>query len=95
MATTCPSDYYRERYLKKRDEILAKRREYYYQYERLGLRKPRKPRHPRSKRDHERYMEKRDEILSKQKLYRETHKEEINERRRRRNFERVYNRPYN
>ena len=90
---TSHSEYHRQRYLKKRDEILAQRREYYHQYVKLGLRKPRKPRQPRAIRDHERYMEKRDEILAKQKVYRETHKEEIKERRRRRDFERVY-KPY-
>jgi hypothetical protein len=39
-------------------------------------------------------MENREEILAKQKQYRETHKEEIKERRRRRNFEIVYGRTY-
>ena len=41
-------------------------------------------------RDHERYIEKREEILAYQKRYRETHKVEIAERRRQRNFERKY-----
>jgi hypothetical protein len=41
-------------------------------------------------RDRERYLEKRDEILAYQKTYRDTHKEEIAERRRQRNFERKY-----
>lgn len=41
-------------------------------------------------RDRERYLEKREEILAYQKRYRETHKVEIAERRRQRNFERKY-----
>ena len=41
----------------------------------------------RAARDHQRYLEKREEILAKQKLYRDTHKDEIRERRRRRNYE--------
>ena len=41
-------------------------------------------------RDRERYLEKRDEILAYQKTYRDTHKEEIAERRRQRDFERKY-----
>ena len=41
-------------------------------------------------RDHERYIEKREEILAYQKRYRETHKVEIAERRRQRNFEEKY-----
>ena len=41
-------------------------------------------------RDRERYIEKREEILAYQKRYRETHKVEIAERRRQRNFERKY-----
>lgn len=81
---TCRSDYDRRRYLANRDEMLARRMEYYYEYQKKGLRKPRKPRQPRSRRDHERYMEKRDEILAMQKEYRDTHKWEIREKRRRR-----------
>lgn len=47
----------------------------------------------RRQRNHERYLEKREEILAKQKLYRETHKEEIKQRRRERNFVKVYLNP--
>lgn len=88
---TCRSDYYHQRYLEKRDEILAQRREYYHQYEKLALRKPRKPRQSRTKRDHERYMEHREEILAKQKIYRETHREEIKQRRRERVLREIRN----
>lgn len=41
-------------------------------------------------RDRERYLEKRDEILAYQKTYRDTHKEEIAERRRQRDFIKKY-----
>lgn len=82
------------RYMAHREEIRAKRRAYYRDYESKGLRKPRH-RTPRSIRDHERYLEKRDEILAKQKVYRDTHKEEIKERRRKRAFEKNYGKPYN
>ena len=41
-------------------------------------------------RDRERYIEKREEILAYQKRYRETHKVEIAERRRQRDFEEKY-----
>lgn len=42
---------------------------------------------------HARYIRKRDEILAKQKVYRETHKEEIKDKRRQREFERRYLQP--
>jgi hypothetical protein len=41
-------------------------------------------------RDRERYLEKRDEILAYQKTYRDTHKKEIAERRRQRDFIKKY-----
>ena len=40
--------------------------------------------------EHARYMRNRTKILKQQRVYRETHKEEIRERRRKRNFIRVY-----
>jgi hypothetical protein len=42
---------------------------------------------------HARYLRKRDEILAKQKVYRETHKEEIKDKRRQREFEKRYLQP--
>ena len=44
----------------------------------------------RSETDHLRYLRDREIILAKQKAYRESHKEEIKERRRKRNFEQKY-----
>ena len=78
-----------------REAILLRQREYDREYRRKGLRKPRKAATPRSIRDHERYLEKREEILAKQKIYRDTHKDEIRERRRKRYFEKVYGKQYN
>lgn len=52
--------YDRERY--------RKQREYYINYEKKGLKKPRQ-RTPRRIRDHERYMRQRDERLLRQREY--------------------------
>lgn len=83
---TKQQEYDRRRYLANRDAIIARQREYYREYLKKGLSKPRKKRQPRSTRDHERYLEKRDEILAKQKIYRDTHKEEIKQRRHERGY---------
>lgn len=90
-------EYDHSRYMANREARLEAQLIYNREYLNKGLRKPRKPRDPsrRKARDHERYLEKRDEILAKQKIYRETHKAEIRERRRKRNFERIYGKPYN
>ena len=47
----------------------------------------------RKETDHQRYIEKREAILAYQKQYRETHKEELREKRRQRNFEKIYLNP--
>lgn len=88
-------EYDHNRYMANREAILLRQREYDREYRRKGLRKPRKAATPRSIRDHERYLEKREEILAKQKIYRDTHKDEIRERRRKRYFEKVYGKQYN
>ena len=72
--------YDHEYYLRNRERILARRREYYYEYVKKGLTKPRKPHQPRSIRDHERYLEKRDEIREKQREYYRTHKDYYKEK---------------
>ena len=86
------SEYDHNRYMANREARIDAQQAYERDYRSKGLRKPRKKRDPnrRKARDHERYLEKRDEILAKQKIYRETHKAEIRERRRKREFERVY-----
>ena len=48
----------------------------------------------RKQRNHERYVEKRDEILAYQKAYRESNKEKIKARRRKRAYEQRYGKPY-
>lgn len=79
------ADYYQ----RNRERILAQRHEYIENYVKKGLRKPRPPAHGRKQRDHERYMEQREKILAQQKAYREAHRDEINERRRKRNREKT------
>ena len=79
-------EYDHNRYMANRDAIRERRREYYWNYTKKGLKKPRQ-RTPRSIRDHERYIENRDKILAQQKVYRDTHKQEIKYRRRQRNYE--------
>lgn len=94
---TTQQEYDHNRYIAHREARIEAHRAYYRDYVSKGLRKPRKPRDPmrRKKRDHERYIENREKILAKQKAYRETHKDEIRERRRKRNYERIYGKPYN
>jgi hypothetical protein len=69
--------YDHEYYMRNRERILAKRREYWHTYQKYGLIKPRKPHQPRSIRDHERYLEKRDEIRERQRAYYQAHRDEI------------------
>lgn len=90
-------EYDHRRYMANREARILAQREYYQAYSKHGLRKPRKARdrNSRKERDRQRYLEKREEILAYQKQYRETHKAEIRERRRKRNFERIYGKPYN
>ena len=89
---TTQQEYDHNRDMANREDRIEAQQAYERDYRSKGLRKPRKKRDPnrRKARDHERYLEKRDEILAKQKIYRETHKAEIRERRRKREFERVY-----
>ena len=82
----------RDYYERNRERILAQRREYYRDYLKKGLRKPKPPAHGRKQRDHERYLEQREKILAQQRAYRETHRDEINSRRRKRNSEKTVER---
>ena len=79
----------REYYQRNRERILTQRRKYYRDYIKKGLHKPKPPARGRKQRDHERYMEQREKILARQKEYRETHRDEINARRRKRSSERT------
>jgi len=90
MPMTQQQIYDHERYMRHREERIAHQQEYYRDYAKKGIRKPRKKREPRSVKDHERYLRERERILEQQRIYRETHKEEIRDRRRKRNFMRVY-----
>ena len=94
---TTQQEYDHNRYIANREARIEAQRDYYQTYSKQGLRKPRKARdrNRRKEREHKRYLEKREEILAYQKQYRETHKAEIRERRRKRNFERIYGKPYN
>ena len=89
-------EYDRQRYLSQREARCAARMAYYWDYEKTGLRKPRKPKDPnrRKHRDHERYIENREEILAKQKKYYETHREQVAEMRRRRSAREKIKRGY-
>ena len=82
--------YDHDRYMANREARIKQMQEYQRDYYKKGLRKPRPKRQPRAPRDHQRYLEKREEILEKQRIYRETHKEEIRERRRKRYLERLF-----
>ena len=79
----------RDYYQRNRERILAQRREYYRDYIKKGLRKPKPPVRGRKMRDHERYLEQREKILAQQKEYRDAHRDEINARRRQRSSEKT------
>lgn len=88
----------RSYYLRNRQRIIERVRKYYNEYARHGLRKPKPELTPEERQEHRRQMEharylrNRTKILEQQRVYRETHKDEIRKRRRKRNFERVYGR---
>ena len=82
--------YDHNRYMANREARIAQSQEYHRDYYKKGLRKPRPKRQPRAPRYHQRYLEKREEILAKQKIYRDTHKEEIAARRRKRKLEMIF-----
>lgn len=63
----------------------------------MGSRELKTPEERKARRkymEQQRYLRNREDILAKQKVYRETHKEQIRERRRKRDFERIYGKPY-
>ena len=93
-------EYDHKRYIEQREARLEAAKIYYQEYQKKGLRKPRRSPTPeerkerRRQKQHERYMMKHDEICAQQKAFREANKEIFKEKRRRRNFEMVYGRPY-
>lgn len=92
--------YDHERYMRHREARIKQAQDYVKDFVKQGPRKPRLVLTPeerktrRQLKQHERYMRNRDYILEQQRIYRETHKAEIRERRRKRDFERIYGKPY-
>ena len=88
-----------ERYLRKREEMKAYNHDYYFNYAKKGLRKPRETlteeeRTIRAKaRQKARYQRDREKILAYQREYRQKHKEHLKELRRARDFKRIYLNP--
>ena len=76
--------YDHERYMRHREARIKQAQDYVKDFMKQGLRKPRLVLTP----------EERNYILEQQRIYRETHKAEIRERRRKRDFERIYGKPY-
>ena len=93
-------EYDHNRYMGDREARIHQSMVYRRDYASKGLRKPRTSKTPEERKarrkymEHQRYLRNREDILAKQKVYRETHKEQIRERRRKRDFERIYGRPY-
>lgn len=85
-----------ERYMRKREEMKAASHEYYFNYTKKGLRKPRETlteeeRTIRAKaRQRARYQRDREKILAYQREYRQKNKEHLKELRRARDFKRIY-----
>ena len=88
-----------ERYLRHRERIIAYNHDYYHNFLKKGLRKPRpklseeERKERRKAKQRERYHRDRERILAYQREYRETHKERLKELRRERAFKRIYMNP--
>ena len=88
-----------ERYVRNRDKMKAASHDYYFNYTKKGLRKPRvtltdEERTIRAKeRQRARYQRDREKILAYQREYRQKHKEHLKELRRARDFKRIYLNP--
>jgi hypothetical protein len=88
-----------ERYMRNRERIIAYNHDYYHNFLKKGLRKPkaklseeeRKAR--RKAQQRARYWRDRDRILAQQRIYREEHKEHLKQLRRERDFKRIYMNP--
>lgn len=88
-----------ERYMRNRERIIAYNHDYYHNYLKKGLRKP-KPKlseeerkERRKAQQRARYWRDRDRILAQQRIYREEHKEHLKQLRRERDFKRIYLNP--
>ena len=88
-----------ERYVRNREKMKAASHEYYFNYTKKGLRKPRETlteeeRTERKKaRQRARYQRDREKILAYQREYRQKNKEHLKELRRARDFKRIYMNP--
>ena len=88
-----------ERYLRNRERIIAYNYDYYHNFLKKGLRKPRpklseeERKERRKAKQRERYRRDRERILAQQRIYREAHKEHLKELRCARDFKRIYLNP--
>jgi hypothetical protein len=88
-----------ERYMRNRERIIAYNHDYYHNFLKKGLRKP-KPKlseeerkERRKAQQRARYWRDRDRILAQQRIYREEHKEHLKQLRRERDYKRIYLNP--
>ena len=88
-----------ERYMRNRERIIAYNHDYYHNFLKKGLRKP-KPKlseeerkERRKAQQRARYWRDRERILAQQRIYREEHKEHLKQLRRERDFKRIYLNP--
>jgi len=88
-----------ERYMRNRERIIAYNHDYYHNFLKKGLRKP-KPKlseeerkERRKAQQRARYWRDRERILAQQRIYREEHKEHLKQLRRERDFKRIYMNP--
>ena len=88
-----------ERYMRNRERIIAYNHDYYHNFLKKGLRKPKtklseeERKERRKAQQRARYWRDRDRILAQQRIYREEHKEHLKQLRRERDFKRIYLNP--
>ena len=88
-----------ERYMRNRERIIAYNHDYYHNYLKKGLRKPKhklseeERKERRKAQQRARYWRDRERILAQQRIYREEHKEHLKQLRRERDFKRIYLNP--
>ena len=85
--------------MRNRERIIAYNHDYYHNFLKKGLRKP-KPKlseeerkERRKAQQRARYWRDRERILAQQRIYREEHKEHLKQLRRERDFKRIYLNP--
>ena len=88
-----------ERYMRNRERIIAYNHDYYHNFLKTGLRKPKvklseeERKERRKAQQRARYWRDRERILAQQRIYREEHKEHLKQLRREREFKRIYLNP--